>query len=69
MIEMDIELDTSAKQQAITRCQILAPEILRLLQLPNWDSHIFQLAALKQEFKELIEEHQLTPEEILAEHV
>lgn len=69
MIETDIELDTYVKQQAILRCQYLAPEILRLLQLPNWDAHHFQIATLKAEFKELIKEHELTPEEILAEHV
>jgi len=69
MIRTDTELDTYAKQQAILRCQYLAKEILRLLQLPNWDAHHFHTATLKAEFKELIKEHELTPEEILAEHV
>jgi len=44
----------------------IADEIIRLTNLPNWDAHIFQLSALKFEFKQLIDEHKLTPHQILS---
>lgn len=46
------------------RAAFLAQEIMRLLELPNWDAYLFQLSTLKAEFKELIAEHKLTPEQI-----
>lgn len=48
----------------VERAAFLAQEIMRLLRLPNWDAHIFHIASLKAEFKELIAEHKLTPEQI-----